>query len=56
MVDRVLLDVLLKCLHIEPQRSTDPDAGDLPQPGLFVDRVHFKSQELGSLPDRSGAA
>jgi hypothetical protein len=43
-------------LQIEPQRSTDLDAGKFPQPGFLVDRVHFESQILGRFPDISGAA
>ncbi len=49
--ERVLLDKALKRAYIEPQGSTNLDAGNLPQPGLSVNGVHFESQELGRLPD-----
>src|ERR1039458_681535 len=49
--DCVLLDEALQRFHIEPQRSTNLDAGNLPQPGFLVDGVYFQSQVLGGLPD-----
>lgn len=55
-LDCVLLNEALQRLQIEPQRSTDLDAGKFPQPGFLVDRVHFESQILGRFPDISGAA
>jgi hypothetical protein len=49
--DRVLFNEALQRFQIEPQRSTNLDAGHLPQPGLSVNRVYFETQVLGSLPD-----
>ncbi len=49
--DRVLLNEALQRLYVKPQRSTNLDAGKLPQPGFLVDRVHFETQVLGCLPD-----
>src|ERR1022692_1941851 len=40
--DCVLLDEAPQRFHVEPQRSTNLDAGNLPQPGLLVDGVHFE--------------
>ena len=49
--DCVLLDEAPQRFYVEPQRSTNLDAGNLPQPGLLVDSVHFEPQVLGGLPD-----
>jgi hypothetical protein len=49
--DCVLLNEALQRFQIEPQRSTNLDAGKLPQPGFLVDRVHFEAKVLGRLPD-----
>jgi hypothetical protein len=48
---RMLFNEALRRSHIEPQRSTNLDAGNLPQPGFSVNRVYFESQILGGLPD-----
>ncbi|HLH42689.1 MAG TPA: hypothetical protein VKV74_06880 [Bryobacteraceae bacterium] len=50
-LDRVLFNEALQRFQIEPQRSTNLDAGNLPQPGLSVNSVYFESQVLGGLPD-----
>ena len=49
--DRVLFNEALKRFQIEPQSTTNLDAGKLPQPGFLVDGVHFEPQILGRLPD-----
>lgn len=49
--DCVLLNEALQRSYVEPQRSTNLDAGNLPQPGLSVNGVYFESQVLGGLPD-----
>ena len=49
--DRVLFNEALQRFQIEPQRSTNLDAGKLPQPGFLVDSVHFEAEVLGGLPD-----
>ena len=49
--DRVLVDEARKRLNIEPQCTTNLDAGKLPQPGLLVNCIYFESQVLGGLPD-----
>ena len=48
--DRVLFNEALQRFEIESQRSTNLDAGNLPQPGLSIDRVYLESQVLGGLP------
>ena len=49
--DRALFDEALQRFQIEPQSSTNLDAGKLPQPGFLIDRVHFEAEVLGRLPD-----
>ena len=49
--DRVLFNEALQRFQIEPQRSTNLDARDLPQPGLSVNGVYFETEVLGGLPD-----
>jgi hypothetical protein len=49
--DRVLLNEALQRSYVEPQRPTNFDAGNLPQPGFLVNRIDFKSQVLGGFPD-----
>jgi hypothetical protein len=49
--DRVLLNEALKRSYVEPQRSTNLDAGHLPQPGFSVNGVYFEPQVSGGLPD-----
>jgi hypothetical protein len=41
--DRVLLDQTIQRVCIEPQTSTNLDRGQLPQPCLSVDGVHFQA-------------
>src|SRR5471030_1484677 len=49
--DRVPLNEALQRFYVESQRSTNLDAGYLPQPGLLVDGVYLQTQVLGGLPD-----
>src|SRR5439155_8962817 len=47
--NRVLLDVALQRLDIEPERTINLDGRKLPQPGFLVDRVHFQAKVTRSL-------
>ena len=49
--DRVLLNEALQRFYVKPQRPTNLDAGNLPQPGFLVNGVYFEPQVLGGLPD-----
>ena len=49
--DRVLFNEALQRSYVEPQRSANLDAGQFPQPGFLVDRVHFEPQILSRFPD-----
>ena len=49
--DRVLFDEALQRFQVEPQCTTNLDAGKLPQPGFLIDGVYFEAEVLGCLPD-----
>ena len=50
--DRVLFDIALKRLQIEPQRSTNLDRGKLTKPSLLIDRFCGQTQVRSGLPRR----